>query len=953
MSLFRHVSTFRGGVPGFLTGITDLEVATLDGAVRLYATTRGGGGGVSVFGIGGTGTLGLSGQETWRSSLNHLGVPQLAVLTTSQFPVLVPVGMTETSSGVYALTKDGALAWRIKLNSGGFADDLISSAVVTISGRQMLFGGREGYAPPVAYTFQASANPVTQLSGPVPGSTTAAQGAPQPDSMIGTTSGGVHYLITASLLGDRIASFRLEASGAAIPTAVVDMASGIGFATPSALAAATVMGQSFVVVAAAGSSSLTVVQLLSNGQMIARDHIVDDLNTRVQRVAVVETVTLGDRVYVLAGGGDDGISLFTLLPDGRLLHLDTLADAVATTLANVSALKAVALNGQIHVFVASGYEDGLSQFVLTVGPAGVSRLGGLANDSIAGGDADDVLAGCDGADTLLGGGGADIVIDGTGQDRMYGGPGADVFVLTPDGETDHILDYQPGTDRIDLSAFPMLRSTQQLSITSTATGARIAFRNEVIEITAVNGLPIPTGHFTDAGLFNLSRFLIRGPENIIAGGALADRVNAGNGGALIYGFGSRDTLTGGAGHDRLFGDGGDDELHGADGDDMLAGGVENDLLSGGPGADTLYGGDGFDMLSGGPGNDLIHGEGHGDRAFGMGGNDTIFGGNGDDMLSGGLDQDLLDGGAGNDLIIGDEAPDTLLGGEGNDTLHGGLANDRMEGGVGNDEAHGSMGEDQFYGGDGVDLLSGGPGHDSLYGGTGDDSLSGGPGNDLLHGEPGHDRLWGMDGNDQQFGGMGDDMLSGGFGADWLDGGPDNDQVIGDDGNDTLFGGDGNDGVHGGHGDDQMHGGAGDDFMAGGPGNDSLVGGPGSDTLTGGDGNDTLDGGAGDVLTGAGGTDRFVFRSALDSPAGNAARISDFSAGIDQIDLSAIDATPSVAGAQDFVFIGTAAFSAAGQLRFVADAGFGLLLGDLNGDGSADFLLRLDGVTAVQSADLLV
>ncbi|MDO9527319.1 MAG: calcium-binding protein [Gemmobacter sp.] len=962
MSLFRHVTTFRGGVPGFLTGITDLEMATLDGVVRLYAANRSGGG-LSVFGINTAGGLGLVGQETWRSGLSHLGVPQLAVLTTAQFPVLVPVGMTSTSDGVYALTADGAIGWRIKLKSSGFADDLISSTVATINGRQILFAGRDGYAQPVAYLFQVTDTPVTQLSGPVPGASVSAPGGAHPDRMIATTAGGVNYLITASELGDHLSTYRIEASGRTVLTDQVATDSGIGFATPSGLAVAQIGGQSFVIVAAAGSSSLTVMQVMPNGQLIARDHVIDDLNTRFQRVTALDTVTLGDRVYVLAGGGDDGISLFTLLPDGRLLHLDTLADTLGTTLANVTALRAVAVNGQIMVFVASGHEEGLTQFSLSVGPAGVTRIGGLGSDLVQGTPADDVLSGGDGADTLMGGDGDDILIDGTGRDVMWGGPGADVFVLTPDGETDQIMDYQQGIDRIDLSAFSMLRSLQQLTITTPATGARITFRNETIDITAMNRLPIPVSHFTDAELFNISRFLIRGPENILAGSAGSDRVNAGNGGAQIYGFGSRDTLTGGNGNDRLFGDDGDDELHGASGDDVLTGGMGNDLLSGGPGMDTLYSGEGADTLSGGPGDDVIHGEGHNDRAYGMGGNDSMFGGTGDDMLSGGLGSDLLDGGPGNDLMIGDEENDTLLGGDGNDTLHGGLGDDRMEGGPGNDEAHGSAGQDQFFGGDGNDLLSGGPGFDTLWGGRGDDSLSGGPGNDLMYGDDGNDRLWGMDGNDRQFGGAGGDMLSGGFGDDFLDGGTGDDTLIGDAGADTLIGGAGNDEVHGGTENDHLDGGDGNDTVVGGPGNDillggagndSLIGGPGADTLRGGTGADVLEGGSGaDVLFGGDGADRFVFRSITDSPMGGATQIADFTPGSDLIDLSLIDANVTRPGVQSFVFIGEAAFFAGGQLRYTQNGQNGLLLGDVNGDGVADFLVRLNAVAGFQATDLLL
>ncbi|MFZ3581917.1 hypothetical protein ACOI1H_07055 [Loktanella sp. DJP18] len=40
---------------------------------------------------------------------------------------------------------------------------------------------------------------------------------------------------------------------------------------------------------------------------------------------------------------------------------------------------------------------------------------------------------------------------------MAGGAGADIFVLAPDGARDKIMDFEVDVDRIDLSAWPMLR----------------------------------------------------------------------------------------------------------------------------------------------------------------------------------------------------------------------------------------------------------------------------------------------------------------------------------------------------------------------------------------------------------------------------------------------------------------------------------------------------------------
>jgi parallel beta-helix repeat protein len=91
---------------------------------------------------------------------------------------------------------------------------------------------------------------------------------------------------------------------------------------------------------------------------------------------------------------------------------------------------------------------------------------------------------------------------------------------------------------------------------------------------------------------------------------------------------------------------------------------------------------------------------------------------------------------------------------------------------------------------------------------------------------------------------------------------------------------------------------GDDTLTGTGGNDTLQGLAGNDTLSGGAGNDTLNGGAGvDTLTGGAGADTFVFGSRLDSyrnySTGGAIRVdtvTDFTAGKDRLDLSALGIT---------------------------------------------------------------
>ncbi len=155
------------------------------------------------------------------------------------------------------------------------------------------------------------------------------------------------------------------------------------------------------------------------------------------------------------------------------------------------------------------------------------------------------------------------------------------------------------------------------------------------------------------------------------------------------------------------------------------------------------------------------------------------------------------------------------------------------------------------------------------------------------------------------------------------------------------------------GNDRLVGRSGDDLVHGGRGKDIVIGRGGDDVLKGGGSKDTLNGGAGaDLLTGGKGADSFVFSAAKQARGDT---IADFRPGQgDIIDLRKIDADPITKGNQNFVLIGDAAFSGtAGELRSWTAKGDTYVAGDINGDGSADFKITLDGKLTLTDGDFLL
>ena len=474
-----------------------------------------------------------------------------------------------------------------------------------------------------------------------------------------------------------------------------------------------------------------------------------------------------------------------------------------------------------------------------------------------------------------------------------------------------------------------------------------------------------------------------GDEEIV-GGAIAN---------VIYG----DALDVAGGQDALYGNAGADQIFGAGGSDYLYGGTDNDLLFG----DS----DPFSQDQGNynPGDDTVHGDT---------GNDTVYGGWGTNSLTGDDGYDTVDYSGffddfGNttyrivanleagtvtvyarDIFGGAEfvaASDSIAGFE---VIRGTAGDDRIEARL--SFAPGDFAGSVLHGGAGRDTLWGGPGLDALYGGDGDDTLSdfsapppiggldvmnGGAGSDyytifnattliIEAADPGFDYvislvsytlpanvekltlgpfsstalngignagdndfagngfandLSGLGGNDFAMGYAGNDILRGGIGSDQLYGGTENDQLIGASQSDVLFGEAGVDLLYGGSENDQLYGGSQADFLQGGLGRDILRGGTGADT--------------------------FFFAAAAEMP-GRGLRdlIADFTSGQDRIDLHLI--------AKLQVFIGNANFhNIAKEVRY--DPATGLLAGDTDGNGIADYQIALGAGTVLTATDLIL
>jgi Ca2+-binding RTX toxin-like protein len=519
------------------------------------------------------------------------------------------------------------------------------------------------------------------------------------------------------------------------------------------------------------------------------------------------------------------------------------------------------------------------------------------------------LIGLAGNDTLTGGTGNDTLEGGAGTDSLSGGAGDDTYIVTD------------AADRL-VEAADQGRDTVLTTVTSWTLAAN--FENLTF-----------TGKGVFTGIGNAA-------ANVITGGESADTLDGGAGADLLIGGGGNDLF--------VVDDAGDRVQEAANaGVDRVQTTLAQYTLS--DNVEHLFARSGGSFTGNAAGN-LMTAESGAAALYGLAGIDTLTGGAGNDTLDGGTGGDVLAGGQGDDLYIVDDKSDriTELANSGFDTVQTMMAAYSLGSGV---EALRYGGSDAFNG-RGNELgntLAGGKGDDTLDGRTGADTMAGGSGNDTYYVDNAGDRVVedAASGNDAVIAVVNfalpvdvEALLLSGSATNGTGNDGDN-RLTGTTAANLLSGLGGNDVIDGMSGNDQIDGGAGNDTLYGAVGNDTLVGGAGDDALFGDGANDVLRGGGGrDLLTGGVGADRFAFGAGeLANDRSATAAILDFiRKDGDRIDLSGIDA---VAGGADnaFSFLGGSAFSRqAGQLRVQANGASYDVLGDLNGDGVADFILEV-------------
>jgi Ca2+-binding RTX toxin-like protein len=632
-------------------------------------------------------------------------------------------------------------------------------------------------------------------------------------------------------------------------------------------------------------------------------------------------------------------------------------------------------------------------------PAPPSVINGTAGNDTAlnGTNANDTVNGLAGNDTINGLGGFDV---------LNGGTGDDTYIV--DTATDTINEnLNEGNDTVQSSVTQTVLAANVENLTLTGTGAINGSGNGLANtITGNSGNNILTGG--------------AGNDQIIGGGGSDTAVFSGNKASYTVTTtdGISGTITGADGTDTLTnitslqfadttvtflsykpgtvpgpinGTSGADTLNGTTGNDVFNGGLGNDVINGGGGVDTavfsgnkaLYtvtttdgisgtitGPDGTDtlnnitslqfaditssMMSFKPvvsgntptaGADNLTGTAGNDTIDGLGGNDTINGGLGNDMLTGGLGNDAIIGGGGSDTAVysGNKAAYTVYTADGvSGSISGADGTDTLTDITSLEFADGTFSFLSFKPtGGGTGGVTGTSGPDALSGTAGADTMKGLAGNDVLNGLAGADVMIGGTGNDtyyvenigdivREVVNQGTDTIISSITISALKANVENVKLLGT-GSLKLVGNSLN---------NVITGNAGNNVLSGMGGNDKIIGGKGHDTMTGGAGKDVFD-----------------FNSTLESKVGSTRDvITDFTHGVDKIDMSTIDANNHHTGNDRFIMQsikGVVFTGYEGQMHYSWVGSNTVVECDYNGDRKADMQILLTGHHTLTASDFIL
>ncbi|AZQ65711.1 hypothetical protein EF888_00325 [Silicimonas algicola] len=352
MAALQLTDVVTGNSLGLDYGFSDILATTIDGRRVLYALSRTEATLVEV-GIGADGHLGIANTLALSGTFAAGSDPVLGLVDPAgSGQLLLMAGLPASTGQSVELSYLGALGDQAPLSVTGL---LAAPTGLDLSGAAGLVSGRLGSGGLDLFTDFGN------------GLVWSASLEDTADRALGDVAAAVAFEHDGAVLVATVSATENGLNLVAITpggmgyVAVMGASEGLPIGRPSDVEVIQRLDETLLVVSGRTSSSLSVVSLGPAGAPILSDHILDAPWTRFQGAEAVATATYGDFAFVAAGGSEGGVSLFTVLPGGRMVHLSSVADADQMPLYRVSALEAQVAYNRIDIFAVSAIEAGIAR----------------------------------------------------------------------------------------------------------------------------------------------------------------------------------------------------------------------------------------------------------------------------------------------------------------------------------------------------------------------------------------------------------------------------------------------------------------------------------------------------------------------------------------------------------------------------------------------------------------
>ncbi|MEO1554794.1 MAG: DUF4214 domain-containing protein [Pseudomonadota bacterium] len=462
MAEFLHVTTRTNGPDTHMAGLGDVIVHEENSQVRLY-TAGGSGGGVLVR----RPDAGLNhiDREDYQMGQGLAAPRQLLVTDIDGTPTLLAPGRYGDQIEAWTIKADGTLGAAAPLKMvGGVPGSTTALVEMTAGGQHVFVTASRHDAGLEVWVRDGTTLHATDMAD-----TSGFLQAGAVNALALATPGGVPFVLAIDAIEHTVVAFQVLPGGAlGLPTRL-DQRDGLAIDTPTELETVVLAGQTYAIVGAAGSSSVSVIAIDGTGQMRVTSQVNDTLDTRFDNLVALDTLEAAGTVFVLAGGSDNGLSLMTLQPGGRLAHVASLGDeAREMALKGIGGLDMVWRDGGLDIFVTGHVLPGTS----TAG-TGVTQL--RLNDVAS------LLPTVQFPDASL---------------VQYGTSGADVFVLADTDDRQEVRGFEKDVDRLDVSAFARVYSVDDLQIRSRPDGAEITVGSAFVQVFTADGSSLEVSDFS-------------------------------------------------------------------------------------------------------------------------------------------------------------------------------------------------------------------------------------------------------------------------------------------------------------------------------------------------------------------------------------------------------------------------------------------------------------------------